>query len=260
MTLWQEALTAVVPKHNVNMVLDLGCGTGRFTAALAEAFECSAIGVEPSAAMLDVARARLSEPPAVAGGSMSPRHSQLDSSSDLSRHSNLHFNIAWRQAAAENLPLEAEAVDLVFMSQVFHHLVHPRRALQEIHRVLTARGYLGIRNGMREENGRLAWLQFFPAAREIEEQRTPSRAELTDAVGSQSFALISHRTIDQLFAASHEEYFEKISRRGLSSLIAISDQDFQSGLEEFRDWANSQPPDAPIHEPVDLFIFQKIGV
>jgi hypothetical protein len=81
--------------------------------------------------------------------------------------------------------------------------------------------------------------------------------ELGELVRSESFALISHRTIQQLFASSYAEYFEKISRRGLSALIAISDEAFQSGLQRFQHWANMQSRGQPVYEPVDLFIFQK---
>lgn len=226
-SLWLEALTAVIPKKKITRILDLGCGTGRFTAALGQEFGCAVIGVEPSAAMLEIARTE-SEP-----------------------------NIEWKKASAEDLPLAAESVDLVFMSQVFHHFVDPKQALQEIHRVLTRSGYLAIRNGMREENGNLAWLEFFPEARDIENQRTPSRQELKRTVGSQPFTLLAERTIHQLFAASVKEYFDKISQRGLSALIAISDEAFQAGLARFRDWVSCQPPGVPVYEPVDLFVFQK---
>ena len=260
LTLWLEAVAAVVRKDEIKKILDLGCGTGRFTASLSEAFDCPVIGVEPSAAMLDVAKSTLSEPPAIAGGSLPQRHSNLDSSSFSSQHPNLHFNIEWKQAAAENLPLEDEAVDLVFMSQVFHHLAEPAQALKEINRVLTPGGYLTIRNGMREENRNLTWLAFFPEARVIEDQRTPRRDELKDLVCQQPFALIFQRVIHQLFASSYQEYFEKISRRGLSSLISLSDEAFANGLREFKAWVNLQPRDVPVFEPVDLFIFRKTSI
>lgn len=226
-TLWLDALRSSIPEHEIGKILDLGCGTGRFTAALGEAFGCSVVGIEPSAAMLDIALSR-GEP-----------------------------NVEWQQGQAESIPLESQAVDLVFMSQVFHHLVQPRLALQEIQRVLNPAGYLAIRNGTREQNGELAWLKFFPEAFEIEELRTPSGQELKELVPSQSFTMISHRTIHQLFASSYAEYFEKISQRGLSSLIAITDEAFQRGLHRFLDWVNLQSRDLPVYEPVDLFIFQK---
>jgi hypothetical protein len=87
--------------------------------------------------------------------------------------------------------------------------------------------------------------------------RTPSRDELRDLVCSESFELISQRTLQQLFATSYEEYFQKISRRGLSSLIAISDEAFESGQRRFEHWVNLQERELPVYEPVDLFVFQK---
>ncbi len=225
--LWLHALRSSLPEQEIRKVLDLGCGTGRFTAALAETFGCPAVGVEPSAAMLTIALSR-GEP-----------------------------NVEWQQGQAENIPLENRTVDLVFMSQVFHHLVQPQQALQEISRVLTPAGHLAIRNGTREHNGELAWLNCFPEALEIEDKRTPSKQELKELVCSQSFAMISQRTINQFFASSYDEYFNKISQRGLSSLIVISDESFQSGLQRFHDWVRLQPRDRAVYEPVDLFIFQK---
>lgn len=227
-TLWLETLKEIIPAREVGSVLDLGCGTGRFTAALAEAYGCPVVGVEPSAAMLEVAATR-GEP-----------------------------QVLWKQGGAEDIPLEDGTVGLVFMSQVFHHLSDPRRALDEIRRVLTPSGYLAVRNGVREQNAELAWLKCFPEAAEIEERRTPPRRELEEAVtGAHSFGLVSRRTVRQLFASSYEEYFEKISRRGLSALIAINDEAFRSGLERLRQFVNSQPRDTPVYEPVELFVFRK---
>ena len=42
-------------------MLDVGCGTGRLAAALAERESCKVWGVDPSAEMLEVARARVPE-------------------------------------------------------------------------------------------------------------------------------------------------------------------------------------------------------
>lgn len=225
--LWLDALKFSIPEQEIKKILDLGCGTGRFSAALGKAFECSVVGVEPSSAMLNVAMSQ-SEP-----------------------------NVEWKQGQAENIPLETEAVDLVFMSQVFHHLIQPQKALREINRVLTSAGYLAIRNGTREYNNELEWLRFFPEALEIEDKRTPSQQELKESVCGQSFELISQRTIYQLFAASYAEYFEKVSQRGLSALIVISNQAFQGGLHRFQNWVSRQPQNLPVYEPVDLFVFQK---
>jgi ubiquinone/menaquinone biosynthesis C-methylase UbiE len=226
-TQWFEALKDSLPSHAITKVLDLGCGTGRFTTGLSQTFECPVIGVEPSNAMLSVAKSQVAP------------------------------NVEWKLGEAEEIPLPDEAVDLVFMSQVFHHLTKPTKALREINRVLTPAGYLAIRNGTREHNKDLAWLRFFPGAREIEDERTPSQQELKASVCDESFELISHQTIHQLFAVSNDEYFEKISQRGLSVLIMISDETFQTGLQRFQEWVSEQPSSEPVYEPVDLFVFQK---
>jgi len=226
-TLWLDALKSSIPEQEIRKILDLGCGTGRFTVALGKAFECSVIGIEPSSAMLGVAMSQ----------------------------SELH--VEWKQGQAENIPLENGVVDLVFMSQVFHHLVEPQQALREINRVLTSAGYLAIRNGTREYNKELAWLRFFPEALEIKDKRTPSQQELKESVCDRFFELISQRTIYQLFAASYDEYFEKVSQRGLSALIVINDEAFQSGLQRFQNCVRGQPRSQPVYEPVDLFVFQK---
>ncbi|HKO41974.1 MAG TPA: class I SAM-dependent methyltransferase [Pyrinomonadaceae bacterium] len=226
-TQWFEALRDSLPQHAIAKVLDLGCGTGRFTTGLSKTFECPVIGVEPSNAMLSVAKAQVAP------------------------------NVEWKLGGAEEIPLPDQAVDLVFMSQVFHHLTKPREALREINRVLTPAGYLAIRNGTREHNKDLAWLSFFPGAREIEDERTPSQEGLKESVCAESFELISHQTIHQLFASSNDEYFEKISQRGLSVLIMIADEAFQSGLQRFQNWVKEQPGSQPVYEPVDLFVFQK---
>ena len=224
-SLWLGALKSALGDHEIARVLDLGCGTGRFSTALGQAFSCRVIGVEPSAAMLKVAR--------------------------------IKEDIEWLQGQAESLPLSDGAVDLVFMSQVFHHLVDSRRALREIRRALKPGGFLAIRNGMREENESLKWLEFFPEAKVIEDRRAPSRSELTGLATGHGFQPTSHQVLHQLFADSSEDYFRKITSRGLSSLISIDDECFKDGVERMADWLKDQPPGVPVYEPVDLFVFRK---
>jgi ubiquinone/menaquinone biosynthesis C-methylase UbiE len=225
-TLWLNVIKSSIPQpQNIERVLDLGCGTGRFTAALGETFACPVVGVEPSAAMLAIATAQ-----------------------DVA-------NVYWKHGSGENIPFENESFDLVFMSQVFHHLLQPEQALGEIHRVLSHVGYLVIRNATRENNEELPWLQCFPEALELERMRMLSQQELERLVQSHPFKLLLHRTIYQLFAASPREHFAKVSQRGLSALIAISDTAFQNGLHRFEQWVSRQPDGLPVYEPVDLFIF-----
>lgn len=224
---WMNSLKAVLPQARVERCLDLGCGTGRFTATLAEAFACPVVGVEPSEAMLAVARAEAVP------------------------------NVEWKQGDAENIPLESQSAGLAFMSQVFHHFREPQRALREIYRVLTPGGCLVIRNGTQETNDETEWLQCFPEALEIDRGRIPTRRALEETVCRQPFDQIARQTFRQLFAPSYQDYYRKVGQRGLSSLIAISDAAFERGMGRFREWVEEQPPDQPVYEPVDVFVFRR---
>lgn len=224
---WINSLRAVLPEAPVGRCLDLGCGTGRFTAVLAQTFACPVIGVEPSEAMLAVARAE-----------------------DLP-------GVEWKQGSAEDIPLDNGAVGLIFMSQVFHHLDQPQEALQEIHRVLTPGGSLIIRNGTAENNEETEWPRCFPEALAFDSKRISTRRTLEETVCCQLFELMTRQTFRQLFASSYQEYYEKVGQRGLSSLIAISDEAFGRGMERFQEWVSTQPPDQPVYEPVDVFVFRR---
>lgn len=79
------------------------------------------------------------------------------------------------QGSACDIPLEEGATDLVFMSQVFHHLVGCEAALGEIHRVLAAGGRLCLRQTTRENLDSYFYQRFFPEARAVDERRLPSR-------------------------------------------------------------------------------------
>ena len=226
LTLAMETLQSSLPLKQVKSVLDLGAGTGRFSQSLQEAFHCPVIAVEPSEAMLAQGKSR-----------------RFD-------------NIEWRQGSAENIPLSTNSVDLVWMCQVFHHLEDPARAFQEIRRVLVSRGCLAIRNGTRENEVGIEWSSCFPEAQQIDNERLSSQQDIVNVVCSQGFESIAVQTVYQLFAASYAEYYEKISQRGLSSLISISDEAFIAGLKRLKQWVAEQPAEQAVYEPVDLFIFQ----
>ena len=224
--LWMGTLGTLLPGSAPRRVLDLGCGTGRFTELLGRKFGCDVVGVDPSAAMLAEGRSR-----------------NLD-------------GVMWKNGSGESIPLESDSLDLIWMSQVFHHLDDPPVAMDEIRRVLAPGGRLALRNGTRENNTEIPWLHCFPEAQEIDDDRLPSQQDLVSLVCGHGFERVAVETIYQFFASSYEEYYDKISQRGLSALISISDGAFATGLVRLRQWVARQPTDAGVYEPVDLFVFK----
>ncbi len=223
--LWMRELQEMLPPAPVRAVLDLGCGTGRFAGPLQALFHCPVTAVDPSPAMLDQARA--------SGGK----------------------DISWMEGSAEAILLADDAVDLVWMSQIFHHLDDPSRAFPEIRRVLRAGGFLAIRQGTREADAEIEWRNCFPEAVAIDEPRTPSRRDILQRVAAHGMALVARQAVHQRVAGSYAELYDKVSQRAYSSLVAISDQAFGAGLGRLRAWASRQPPGRPVVEPVDLFLF-----
>lgn len=225
--LWVSELRRMLPATEIRMVLDLGCGTGRFSSALQCEFGCPVVGVEPSSEMLNQARRR------------SPK------------------SVEWKNGSAERIPLADGTVDVVWMSQVFHHLEDTSHAFGEMRRVLRPSGWLAVRNGTREADRKIEWLRCFPEAQSVDAERIPSRQQIVDAAVTVGFQFEQIKTVYQYVAASYAEYYAKISQRGLSSLIVISDESFQAGLRRLRTWVDHQPAHRKVHEPVDLFLFSQ---
>jgi ubiquinone/menaquinone biosynthesis C-methylase UbiE len=222
--LWTETLVSVLPPRPIDRILDLGGGTGRFSKALATRFACPVFVLDPSFAML----------------------------AGCVREEGVCIGQAW----AEHLPIRDDSIDLVWMSQVFHHLDVPGAAMAEVRRVLSGRGALAIRNATTETDREALYLRFFPEALKELKNIIPARTRIVDLVAAEGFQTFLVRKVPQLFTLSYREYCEKIDQRALSPLVRISDAAFARGMERLRRWVDEQAGDIPVYEPLDLFVFQ----
>jgi ArsR family transcriptional regulator len=109
-----EAFLHLLPRM---IIADLGAGDGSFALLLAQS-ATRVIAVDSSQKMLDVGREQ-----ALRTGVA---------------------NVEFRLGDMEELPIDVDAVDLVFFSQSLHHAGHPERALREAWRILRPQGRVVI--------------------------------------------------------------------------------------------------------------------
>jgi ubiquinone/menaquinone biosynthesis C-methylase UbiE len=225
--LWRELLADYIDSSPSPLILDLGCGTGRFSELLAQRLGGQVIGIDPSERMVQQAR-RKPNP----------------------------GNISYWKASAEALPLSDGCADLVFMSMVYHHLGNPGAVTRECHRVLRDDGYVCIRNGTRESD--FPHRHFF-ALQPLIDTELPARAEVAATFESAGFARVTHQVVRQTIARDWPSFVEKSALRGDSFLARLSDNEFHTGMNALQACADRIDASAPVTEEIDWFVFARHG-
>jgi SAM-dependent methyltransferase len=226
MAMWLDAIERHVPRSEVQTVIDLGCGTGRFSAALRRRFSAQVVAIDPSRNMLGVAAAAAAQ------------------------------GLTHVQATAGHIPLRDGCADLVFASMVWHHIPDRRGAGREIAGVLRPGGYLCIRTPTLEALDSELYLRFFPSARRLNEQIMPDRRDLIACLTDCGLQLIHHGIIRHPQNSSPREYAERVGLRAFSDLASISEEEFRRGMEELRQYCAAAPQDQEIAVDVDLFVLR----
>jgi ubiquinone/menaquinone biosynthesis C-methylase UbiE len=222
--LWMDVVAAHVEGEAVRTVLDLGCGTGRFSQALATRFDSAVVGIDPSSKMLDQARRNVNHP-----------------------------RVFYAGGSAEALPMSANSVDLIFISMVFHHFTDPEGAARECRRVLRKNGRVCLRTATRDSIPAYPYLPYFPASRPLLEQRLPSLDSQRRAFESASFQTMFSGCVVQEVASNYAVYADKLSLKADSILVSLNDDEFEAGIRALR----SEKPEGPIVEPIDFVVFEK---
>jgi ribosomal-protein-alanine N-acetyltransferase len=146
---WVPLLVALGRIEAEDWVLDVGCGTGGFAAAIASATGAHVVGCDRSLAFLEYARARSAA-------------------------------VEWVAGDAERLPFDAGSFDCVLLSLVLHQLSDPSRAVMEAFRVLRRPGHLLVRTVLPVDAAARVPFRFVPALAEAQAMLMPS---LDDVVG-----------------------------------------------------------------------------
>jgi ubiquinone/menaquinone biosynthesis C-methylase UbiE len=225
LALWMDAIARHVGGAAVRRILDLGCGTGRFSPALAERFDAEVIGVDPSARMLERAREKVRDD-----------------------------RVRYVDGRGEAIPLEPRSVDLVFMSMSFHHFTDQPAAARECRRVLRNGGFVVVRTGTRERISSYPYVPFFPSTPAMIADLLPDVPELREIFETAGFRLVSAEVITQTIAPSWAEYAEKVAAGGDSVIARLAEQELETGLADLRTHASRVTES--VSEPIDLLVFQ----
>jgi len=223
--LWMNAIASCFGQDSIRIVLDLGCGTGRFSEALASRFDANVVGVDPSAKMLEQAQAK--------------------------HHSS---RVRYAMGRGEEIPLPGRSVDLVFMSMVFHHFKSPALVARECGRVLRDGGLVFLRAGTIERISSYPYVPFFPGSVPIMERVLVANSVVRDTFESVGLGTIEAGILVQQVAPTYSAYADRIAAGGDSVLAELNPLEFEAGLKALRAHAARVDPKAVI-EPIDFFAF-----
>jgi ubiquinone/menaquinone biosynthesis C-methylase UbiE len=220
---WLDLIAAHVPACPT-LIVDLGCGTGRFTHPLAEELQTRVIGIDPSLKMLESARAK--------------------PGSD---------RVAFRQGSGEAIPLKDACADVIFMSMMLHHLKDRRRTAEECRRVLHNAGRVLIRNSTRDSIQ--PQRRFFPGIIPMIDCELPSHYEVVALFEHVGLRLIAYQCVAQRVAVDWNELADKLAMRADSFLARLPADEFALGMAALRAHAQRSDPSEAVIEDIPFYVF-----
>lgn len=211
---WMTLISEKIGSRQRVELLDLGCGTGRFSIPMATRLGYSVTGVDNSEEMLEEARNK-------EGGD----------------------RVEWNTQDATCLSYPNGSFDVVFMSHLLHHLDEPLDVVRECCRILRPRGVILNRYGPMEDIRDDPEHTFFPESIEIDEARTPTIKEVEGWFGDAGFNDVSTEAMMQQTYRFAEDRLRKARLRCTSVLTLVGQSAFERGLVAFGRYISDNPND-----------------
>jgi ubiquinone/menaquinone biosynthesis C-methylase UbiE len=212
--LWLGLVARLSRMPEGSRVLDLGCGTGRFSVPMATRLHFQVTGADSSEEMLGKAREK-----------------------DTARL------VKWDLMDAQRLKYPDDSFDGVFMSHLLHHVDYPRQVLSECRRVLASPGVVLIRYGAIEQIRNDVEHTFFPEVLDIDTSRTPTVKIVEGWLAEAGFQnIISQEIVQKTFETS-AAHLDMAKLKGTSVLSMLSPESFEKGIRDLTKYIEKNPDD-----------------
>ena len=194
-----QDLAAHLPAQRPLTVVDVGCGVGRFTPALADTFGGPVYGVEPAATMRRQAEANAKHPA-----------------------------VTYLEGKAEALPLPDGSCDAALLWFVWHHVQDRQAAAHELARVLRPGGTVLLRTTAADRLPGQWWFDHFPRARDIEAEQCNTSEELVGLFAAAGCTLTTIATIE--LSSTYGRDLEMLRLKAVSTLELLTPEEYERGL------------------------------
>ena len=198
-----QAILSEVRVAPTTQILDFGCGTGNFTTLLRQCLPEEAgqvCGIDPSEGMLARAKAK----------------SQ---------------NIDFRIGSGDSIPFENGSFDLIYMTDVIHHIRDLDRLFAELKRVLRPFGRICIATQSHRQIGLRPIAEFFPGTVIVDRKRYPDIDVIEQAGQAAGLHTYKVETLGEGQPVTIDHAFlELVEQKGYSMLHLIPIEELLAGV------------------------------
>ena len=185
-------------------VLDFGCGTGNYLFLLSNKYTCELNGLEPSDGM---------------------RQKAIDKNNELRIVAGNH----------ENIPFEDNYFDLIYMTDVIHHVPDLNVLFHRLNSKLVKNGLVCILTESYKQIESRWYNKYFTSLIENEKKRYPDIADITQSAGNNGFGLYCIDIINH--GNEHivtNEFIRMVEEKNYSMFRQLNDEEYTKGLIELK--------------------------
>jgi ubiquinone/menaquinone biosynthesis C-methylase UbiE len=154
-----------MPINEKSKLLDFGCGTGNYTWVIKKISNANVFGVEPSDGMRKKAQEKGTE-------------------------------IEFKKGDHTSIPFGNDFFDLIYMTDVIHHIPDLNAMFGEFYRVLKPNGKICILTESHDQIETRYWSAYFPATVTAEKERYPDISDIILAANQLGFSVVENVNTD----------------------------------------------------------------